>query len=74
MLFFPEIEVRPVVTDIQWFMGLLVILQQQKDNSQLWNAGRVRALGPEVPLFDKAVVLDLWKSEASSDQVGYHGR
>ena len=66
---FPEVPGHPIVTDVAWFMRLLNLLQEQKDNVSLQNGARCKALAPDVPMFDLAIIRTVFGSEATSELV-----
>ena len=66
---FPEVPGHPIVTDVPWFMRLLNLLQEQKDVVSLQNGARCKALAPDVPMFDLAIIGTVFGSEATSELV-----
>lgn len=70
VLSFPEVAGHVIVTDIAWFMRVLVLMQHQKDNISLQNGAHCKALAPDVPLFDLVIIQGLLSSEATPEQVG----
>ena len=60
-----------IVTDVQWYMDLLPVLQKEKHElSELANRGRFKAMDPKVPIFSVDNIQTLWRSVASPLQVG----
>ena len=58
VLFCPEVETEPVITDIEWFLTSFKTIGALCRDKQFHNGSKVRSLGDEVPLFSQQVLKE----------------